>query len=76
MQSNLVSRPDESAGFGTFCGQFCLGRGIFSTLVGRPAVRTFSSCANEEALHFQRTCADFLGAQNVMDRGFWGYLQF
>jgi hypothetical protein len=60
MQSNLVSRPDESAGFGTFCGRFCLDWGIFSTVLPFPAVWRFSSCANEETLHFGFRFTDFL----------------
>ena len=60
MQSNLVSPTDESAGFGTFCGRFCVDRGVFSTPPQCMAGWTFSSCANEETLHFVRANVDFL----------------
>ena len=60
MQSNLVSRPDESTGFGTFRGRICVDRGKFSTILYWPAAWTFSSRANEAALHFGRGYADFL----------------
>jgi hypothetical protein len=59
MQSNLVSRPDESTGFGTFCGHFCLDWGIFSTLLQYPIPQAFSGYANEGMLYFGWGYADF-----------------
>jgi hypothetical protein len=70
MQSNLVSRPDESTGFGTFCGHLYPDRGIFSTLLQCQAAWTFSIVANEEALHFGRTGADFLQPEMRWIKGF------
>ena len=79
MQSNLVSRPDESAGFGIFCGPFYLEWGIFSTLLGYAVAWVFSDRANEAALH-RAACLFqgrwFLRGGMWMDRGFWGYLHF
>jgi hypothetical protein len=70
MQSNLVSRPDELTGFGTFRGRICLDRGKFSTILHCPAAWTFSSCANEETLHFGRGYVDFLQPETGWIGGF------
>jgi hypothetical protein len=76
MQSNLVSRPDESTGFGTFCGHFCLNRGIFSTLLQYPGTWTFSGCTNEETPHFGRGSADFLRHETGWIGGFGDICSF
>jgi len=76
MQSNLVSPTDESTGFGTFCGRFCFDRGIISTLPRCLAVWTFSSCANEETLHFGCSCADFLRPEMGWIGGFGDICSF
>jgi hypothetical protein len=76
MQSNLVSRPDESAGFGTFCGRFCLGWGIFSTLLQWAIRLAFGVAANEEALHFGWACAGFLWLEMGWIGGFGDICSF
>jgi hypothetical protein len=76
MQSNLVSRPDESTGFETFCGHLCPNRGIFSTLLQCPAAWAFSIVANEEALHFGQTGADFLQPERPWIKGFGDICNF
>jgi hypothetical protein len=70
MQSNLVSRPDESAGFGTFCGLLSADWGIFSTSLECPTAWTFSTNANEETLHFVLGCLHFYPAETGWIRGF------
>jgi hypothetical protein len=76
MQSNLVSRPDESAGFGTFCGWLSLKWGIFSTTLECPRVWTFSTNANEESLHFTRTGPHFSERERGWIKGFGDICNF
>jgi hypothetical protein len=70
MQSNLVSRPDESAGFGTFCGRLSVDWGIFSTSLECPTVWTFSANTNEETLHFVLEHAHFCRSETGWIKGF------
>jgi hypothetical protein len=76
MQSNLVSRPDESAGFGTFCGRLSVNRGIFSTTLECPRAWTFSTNTNEESPHFTRRCPHFSELERGWIRGFGDICNF
>ena len=76
MQSNLVSRPDESAGFGTFYGLLSVNRGIFSTTLECPWAWTFSTNANEELPHFTRGCPHFSEPERGWIKGFGDICNF
>jgi hypothetical protein len=70
MQSNLVSRPDESAGFGTFCGLLSVDWGIFSTCLKWPTAGASSTDANEETLRFVLGHAHFYPSGTGWIKGF------
>jgi hypothetical protein len=76
MQSNLVSRPDESTGFWIFWGRISLDWGRFSTSLKGPTAWTFSTNANEGRLHFVLGHAHFDPAKTGWIRGFGDICDF
>ena len=76
MQSNLVSRPDESSGFWIFWGRLSLGWGIFSTCLKCPTAWTFNAIANEGTLHFVLEAPHFCPAETGGIKGFGDICNF